>query len=272
MTISTRCPSCGKQFILADDQAGKKVTCLQCGHTMVADGRQDGEAQKTAATTEAVVLMPARPATSYLAVVSLLLSMLLCLGFYASVPAVVVGVIALVRIRRARTPQRGAGMAVVAICVGLCSLIFQLILLPAMEKAPERAREAVCRNSLGEIGKALQQYVADSGGYYPYDPRGYLYSLALLYPAYLDSPTLLRCPSDRAATASPRDCSLAGAVCSYEYVPPVKGETPENVPLMMDLQGNHKDGRNVLFADHKVDWVPKGGTLRSGKPKEPPNH
>ena len=50
-------------------------------------------------------------------------------------------------------------IAIIAILVAL--------LLPALIAARERARRSVCTNNLDEIGKAVEMYIAQYGGYYP---------------------------------------------------------------------------------------------------------
>jgi prepilin-type processing-associated H-X9-DG protein len=39
----------------------------------------------------------------------------------------------------------------------------------------------------------------------------------------------------------------------YEYNP--RASLGSHNPMIWDRQGNHLDGRNVLFADGKVEWV-----------------
>jgi len=72
---------------------------------------------------------------------------------------------------RLRTPpfERGAAsftliellvvIAIVAILAGL--------LLPALSAAREKARRIACLNNLNQMGKALESYTGDFGGYYP---------------------------------------------------------------------------------------------------------
>ena len=45
--------------------------------------------------------------------------------------------------------------------------ILAALLLPALIAARERARRSVCLNNLDEVGKGLEQYIGQYGGYYP---------------------------------------------------------------------------------------------------------
>jgi len=51
--------------------------------------------------------------------------------------------------------------------------ILAAMLLPALSKARERARAAVCMNNLKQIGLALQMYLDDYDEYYPRIPTNY---------------------------------------------------------------------------------------------------
>ncbi|HOM26689.1 MAG TPA: DUF1559 domain-containing protein, partial [bacterium] len=45
--------------------------------------------------------------------------------------------------------------------------ILAAMLLPALSKAREKARQAVCMNNLKQVGLALQMYLEDYNEYYP---------------------------------------------------------------------------------------------------------
>jgi len=51
--------------------------------------------------------------------------------------------------------------------------ILAAMLLPALSKAREKARQAVCMNNLKQLGLGYRQYVQDFDGYYPPGGRGY---------------------------------------------------------------------------------------------------
>lgn len=83
--------------------------------------------------------------------------------------------------------------------------ILAAILLPALSKARERARSALCVNNLKQIGLALFMYLEDNDDWYPaggpvvtYGSTQYGRACALLWiEGYLKNLDMLACPSDR---------------------------------------------------------------------------
>ena len=84
--------------------------------------------------------------------------------------------------------------------------ILAAILLPALQKARERARTAVCQNNLKQIGLAFSMYLHDYDGFYPWPYYSYGVWYGVLAP-YLslrfdgsqwhDDKGIYLCPSDR---------------------------------------------------------------------------
>ena len=71
--------------------------------------------------------------------------------------------------------------------------ILAAMLLPALSKARERARQAVCMNNLKQIGLALFMYSDDYDGFLP--PGSWWF--AYLVPKYSSQQKIFKCPSDR---------------------------------------------------------------------------
>ncbi|MDT8389016.1 MAG: DUF4190 domain-containing protein [Lentisphaeria bacterium] len=116
---------------------------------------------------------PPAPKTSGLAVTSLVLgvvSVLMCMGPLAGIPAVICGHIALSKISRSRGTQTGKGLAIGGLAAGyvgifLVTLFFlsQLaIFLPALNQARTRAMEVKSMSNLKQVGMALAMYT-DAG-------------------------------------------------------------------------------------------------------------
>lgn len=115
--------------------------------------------------------------------------------------------------------------------------ILAAILLPALNQARVKARDAECVSNLKQIGLACFLYADKHGGKFPD-------SLDQLVGEYLPSEKVLHCPS------SPNPAAI-----SYGYC---RGYTPKNVYriLAFDVDGNHRGGgRNVLFCDGHVEWM-----------------
>jgi prepilin-type processing-associated H-X9-DG protein len=115
--------------------------------------------------------------------------------------------------------------------------ILAAMLLPALNQAREKARDANCASNLKQIGLACHMYADKHGGKFPD-------SLDQLVGEYLPSEKILHCPSAPNQTA-----------ISYGYC---QGYTPKNVYriLAFDVDSNHRGGsRNVLFCDGHVEWM-----------------
>ena len=151
--------------------------------------------------------------------------------------------------------------------------ILAAMLLPALNKARERARRAVCMNNLKQTYLGMSMYASDYEGYYPimriklggwssslcyiihlgmYSPIG----LGCLYPTYSRSLKIYYCPSAR----------HQGSECSYRYAKNVWG-TARNIYMhyvypyyyIEDATGNNlkvvEDGVNSAWYA-KQDKIP----------------
>jgi hypothetical protein len=198
MTIAVRCPGCGAKYRVSESAAGKSLRCKSpgCGEQfsvpeVVADeddfaSNLDEAAadigqplpapvpastpKKTPARRQKRTSAPRGPvAISELASVSRVLgiSSILFSGF-TGLPAVVLGIIALVRIHRSHGRLQGTGMAVTGIGFGCLApaLVFALI-YPAVQARREAAWRLISGNNLKAIGLALQNYHDTNQGFPP---------------------------------------------------------------------------------------------------------
>ncbi len=147
------------------------------------------------------------------------------------------------------------GMLPVIVIIG----ILAAIMMPALGKARYMARRTVCMSNLTVIWHALQMYSIDYNDQFP--PK-----LQLLYPEYINSPSLFWCPSDK--DPKPTDINnneidgINSARISYQYNTEHSASDSSNIPLVWDNGcggplDNHKKGGNVLYSDGDVEWVPK---------------
>lgn len=129
----------------------------------------------------------------------------------------------------------------------------------------ENVKRPYCMNNLHQIGCALRLYQDNYGGFPPFDARGPLYSLALLYPDLVPDARVFLCSDvekDRRKKASaphfPSDCRLAGARCDYRCQWSASSTAPADTPIVADMPQNHVTkeyaGCNVLYFDGHVAW------------------
>jgi len=158
-------------------------------------------------------------------------------------------------------------VVVVVGCIVIVLLILIGVFVPMLARTGNGQRTR-CKQNLSIIGKALFAYSLEHEEYSPFDERGPLHSLALLYPLYLEDPFLLWfvCPSSRdhrwkrrLLARFPKDSLLAGLPCSYGYTWRVSPEVvPANFAIVADMPHNHmpKEGQvmgfNVLYVDGAV--------------------
>jgi len=171
-------------------------------------------------------------------------------------------------------------IAIIAILAGM--------LLPALARAREEGRRAVCKSNLGQIAKAATAYSEPNGDFWPaqcdqfdgntdtINPNAYM-SLALLYPAYLDNQNVFKCPSTDDKTVIHSSNSTGYHRCSfgdmsnqenasygYDCFIHFRDVTPGSA-ISADMDGssstdpdtatsNHYSGQNVMYFDSHVSW------------------
>jgi len=115
------------------------------------------------------------------------------------------------------------------------------------ENAIAQCSKIVCEQNLEALWGALNRYAKEHDGALPKR----LHELA---PTFLPERQRLVCPGDPlAAQADPRS--------SFSYMYPVssKGKLGEPVPIVCDIEpsSHGEEGRNVLFLDGTVKWLPE---------------
>ncbi len=190
--------------------------------------------------------------------------------------------------------KEGKGFTLIELLVVMAILsILMALLLPALQRANEQARRSNCLSNLKNIGAAFQLYLNDNDGrwfdqehYIQYewlmqhDPRTISDADSKLWPRYLDSRNVFKCPSNK------KDYACFSGEKYYEFnyrlgtgYPDTNDEGfiqgdvkyPSRTTLMHDTDGygprnkrmdpedNHgKDGGNMLFCDFHAQWIPNG--------------
>jgi len=194
-------------------------------------------------------------------------------------------------------------LIIIAVVVVVGTLFVMLPLLAGHSRV--NARLAVCRKNMNSIGKAITTYTQDNGDYFPFawgpaigpgrgpmDGGGRIApqdctgcdasaSLGLLYPQYLPSARVFRCPATEDTAAMTAKASLgacdgsnpqwvlgytAPTWSSYGYDPRISPTALSNLAILADMDGtvavdedsstqNHACGQHVLCVDGHVSWV-----------------
>ena len=162
-------------------------------------------------------------------------------------------------------------IAIIAILAGM--------LLPALARAREDARKAVCKSNLKQVGLAVNMYSNDYEECYP--TKGWnagsavatraLGSLTLLYDQYISAKKIFKCPStDDNPKGLTTTTTLTPTMCSYAYdsqkqilsdpgtaITSDKNRTNSTSPNTTRNSTNHDNtGQNILFYDGHVEWAP----------------
>jgi len=205
--------------------------------------------------------------TPGIAIASLICGILswVCVGLLAAIPAVITGHMALGRIKRSAGALGGRGMAIAGLVLGYTSIVVMTVLIvlvftlvvPAIK---EEASKTACMANLKMIGMACQMYAADHDGAFP-ERLSQLYEAGLV-----SSLDVFVCPSTGAKIGSPQEID---SKTSYEYRgasldPRTLREPTPQVILACDKDGNHRGGKNILYADGHVESEGMGGESRSG--------
>ena len=123
-------------------------------------------------------------------------------------------------------------------------VIVQMWLVPGVARNREVALGVECRSNLSKIGKEISMYAALNQDAFPADLEALVTEQGM-------SRKMLQCPS----AGGKRQCDYF-----YFYLPP-PGEPAEDpadiaddLVLACDLRGNHREGRNVVYASGEVKW------------------
>ena len=168
-------------------------------------------------------------------------------------------------------------IAIIAILAGM--------LLPALARAREEARKAVCKSNIKQIGLAIGMYCNDFEEFYP--TRGLnlsvgtnnlraLGALCLLYDQYITAKKIYKCPS---TTDDPNNLTIGMNIdktiglitaqepgSSYAYDSQKGKLTDPSTAICADKRDPVNDlknstchnntGQNVLYYDGHVAWAP----------------
>jgi prepilin-type processing-associated H-X9-DG protein len=245
------CPKCGKE------NPDTAQLCISCNSLLPNLSAQ-----------------PASPAqTSRLAITSLVLGIMAPFTCMLTlIPAVICGIIALVKINRSHGQLKGSGLAIAGIVVPVALLpimaIMTAIMIPALSKAREQARVLICQANLKQLNSSVKMYAYDHHNAFP-TPEKWCDQIK----PYIDNDTkrknIFRCPASKNGT-----CATGNANCTYainKYIRrPDHIKSPETTvlifeskpgwnqnggPELLSTENHGGKGANILFCDGHVSFV-----------------
>lgn len=202
---------------------------------------------------------PAPAQTCPLAIWSFVLSLLgvSCLFFFGSIPAIILGHMALSRIRASAGALTGDGFAIAGLVIGYIGTALSVVallgilagmLLPAVAMSREKARRASCMNNLKQLGLTCQLYSSDNQDSMPPDWKSvgtYIGNSSLIFVS----------PGSGTQTGSLENVD---SWSDYVLVPNLKTTDPADSVLAFSKPNCHKaNGGNVLYLDGHVAWFDK---------------
>ena len=233
------CPECGKE------NADNAQVCQSCGSILMAPSVQ--------------AISPAK--TSGLAIAALvcaIASIFTCL--LTAIPAIILGIVSLVKINNSAGQLKGKGMAVAGIAVPFAALpiiaILTAILMPALARTRQQALRIVCRTNLASLSQAMMIYEIDYGQYPT--PENWC---DLLVENCEVSPQTFLCkgapegPCNYAINeniAKPGFSTQPDIVLMFETHP---GWNQVGGPEILTTDNHQGDGCNVVFLDMHVEFV-----------------
>jgi len=236
------CPKCGKE------NPDNVQLCSSCSWVLT--------------STSTVAVRPDAK-TSGLAIASFVLGILsFCTFFITAIPAIILGIVGLVKIGKSGGRLKGNGLAIAGIVVPAVSLFFVLpimlgILIPALARTRQIAFRMTCSTNMSGLGKAMLIYANDYDDMYPIPSKW----CDLLIEHCDVSEKTFRCKGaqqgpcnyamnknvEKLGTSAPPDMVLL-----FETHP---GWNQVGGPEILTTENHQEDGCNVLFVDSHMEFV-----------------
>lgn len=158
--------------------------------------------------------VPTAPRTTdRLAIAAFVLAIAGLLCIFTPPLAIILGIVALVRIHRSAGQRTGQGFAIAAIVISaIYLLVLPAVVLPAMKSGMDRANQIKCLNNLKVIARAANAYATTNATRLPD-------SFAAMQP-HLGSPRFLACPKSGVTIMATRFDQFDATNVTYQIVAP----------------------------------------------------
>jgi len=200
--------------------------------------------------------------TSGLAITSLvlgILSLFTCL--VTAIPAIIFGIVALVKIGKGQRQLKGNGLAIAGICVPVVAIplvaLMMAITLPALARTRTIAQRMVCATNLSGLGKAMLIYANDYNDMFP-TPSKWCDLLIQYQEVTKQTLTCPSAPKETCSYAMNNDVEKLGTnappdmVLLFESSP---GWNQSGGPEILTTENHQGEGCNILFVDNHVEFV-----------------
>ena len=193
--------------------------------------------------------------TSGMAIASFVLGMLgFCTFFITAIPAIILGIMGLVKIGKSGGKLKGNGFAIAGIVL---ALMIPILMIPILMHARQIANRLVCGTNMTVIGMAMLVYINDYDDMFPTSSKWC--DLLIEYPDV--KPSTLRCFG---ATEGPCNYAMNKNIEKYGLRAPPDmvllfethpGWNQSGGPEILTTDNHKGEGCNVLFMDSHVHFV-----------------
>ena len=249
------------------------MRCPKCG-TENPDGAQLCRSCSAVLASTATQALSAGARTSGLAIASLvlgLLSFFTC--FVTAIPAIILGIVGLVKISKSGGQLKGNGLAIAGIALPVVLLPFIALLMgimmPALARVRQIAFRTVCATNLSGLGKAMLTYASDYDEKYPTPSK---WCDLLIEYTEVDE-RMFRCRGAFGCRGTRCYKGVSGKLCSYAMNKNIEKLGPLSPPDMVLLfetepgwnqfggpeilttENHGGEGCNIVYVDLHTEWV-----------------
>ncbi|MFZ2653722.1 MAG: DUF4190 domain-containing protein [Victivallales bacterium] len=251
-TFEAKCPLCGAGFQAEEEWIGQNGECPGCGRKIKIQALQANLAPQIKLTIEKTDVAK----SSALAITSLTLGILslTCGGPFLGIPAIVLGMIAMGRIKKGTGSGKSLAISGIAtgsmgtVVIGIALIVG--ILLAIINPSRENARRVSCIRNLKEIALAVRMYSQEYNEQFPH--KSGAEGLEMLRSGgYLENTKMYTCPSTKTVPAREGE-KLTEDNVDYVYVGGYNESVSPDTAIAYDKPNNHTMYGNIAFADGHV--------------------